>query len=70
MPRMDGLEALSAIRRTPGAESVPIFMLTSRAGEKHQRTALMLGATRYFTKPYHDREFIRAVREATLRPTA
>jgi CheY-like chemotaxis protein len=65
MPRMDGLEALYAIRHTPGGETLPIFMLSSRTGQKHMRTATKLGATRYFTKPYHDSEFIGAVQEAT-----
>ncbi len=65
MPRMDGLETLYAIRHLPGGERVPIFMLSSRSGRKHLRTAEKMGATRYFTKPYHDTEFVAAVREAT-----
>lgn len=65
MPRMDGLETLYAIRNTEGGAEIPVFMLTSRSGHKHKRTAMKLGATRYFTKPYHDREFLRAVQEAT-----
>jgi len=65
MPRMDGLETLYAIRNTEGGAAIPVFMLTSRSGHKHKRTAMKLGATRYFTKPYHDREFLRAVQEAT-----
>lgn len=65
MPRMDGLETLYAIRNTPGGESLPIFMITSRTGRQHQRTAMQMGATRYFTKPYRDSEFIGAVQQAT-----
>ncbi|MDB5059503.1 MAG: CheA signal transduction histidine kinase, partial [Chloroflexi bacterium] len=65
MPRMDGLEALYAIRQTPGGENLPIFILTSRTGQKHMRTAAKMGATRYFTKPYRDSEFIGAVQAAT-----
>jgi chemosensory pili system protein ChpA (sensor histidine kinase/response regulator) len=65
MPRMDGLETLYAIRRTPGSENLPIFMLSSRTAEMHLRTAMKMGATRYFNKPYHDSEFIDAVQQAT-----
>ncbi|MGH2409058.1 MAG: response regulator, partial [Chloroflexota bacterium] len=65
MPRMDGLETLYAIRQTPGGESLPIFILTSRTGQQHKRTAMQMGATQYFTKPYRDSEFMGAVQQAT-----
>jgi len=64
MPRMDGLEALFAIRQLPGAGRLPIFMMTSRGGVKHRRAAEQLGATRYFTKPYRDSELAAAARAA------
>jgi chemosensory pili system protein ChpA (sensor histidine kinase/response regulator) len=64
MPRMDGLETLFAIRQMPGGSALPIFMLTSRGSQKHKRTALKMGATRYFTKPYRDSELIGAVQAA------
>jgi CheY-like chemotaxis protein len=67
MPSMDGLEALFAIRNMAGGESVPIFMITSRTGPQHQRTAMQMGATRYFTKPYRDSEFMSAVQQATAK---
>ncbi len=66
MPRMDGLEALFAIRQLPGAGRLPIFMMTSRGGAKHRRAAEQLGATRYFTKPYRDSELAAAARAALL----
>lgn len=64
MPRMDGLETLFAIRQMPGGDDLPIFMLTSRGSQQHMRTALKMGASRYFTKPYRDSEFIGAVQAA------
>jgi len=64
MPRMDGLEALFAIRQMPGAEALPVFMMTSRGGAKHRRAAEQLGATRYFTKPYRDSELAAAATAA------
>jgi chemosensory pili system protein ChpA (sensor histidine kinase/response regulator) len=65
MPRMDGLETLYAIRQMTGGKELPIFMITSRTGQKHRRTAMKMGATRYFTKPCNDNELIGAVQEAT-----
>ncbi len=63
MPRMDGLETLFAIRQLPGAQVLPIFMITSRGGPKHRRAAEQLGATRYFAKPYRDSELVDAANQ-------
>ncbi|MEM8610979.1 MAG: hybrid sensor histidine kinase/response regulator [Cyanobacteria bacterium P01_H01_bin.105] len=52
MPGMNGFEFLKARQRTPELTSIPIIMLTSRTGVKHQRLAQELGATSYLTKPY------------------
>jgi len=65
MPRVDGLEALHAIRHMPGGEQLPIFMLSSRCSIRKPTSTGTMDATQYFTKPYHDREFIAAVRAAT-----
>lgn len=51
MPRMDGYELAAALRSRPEFESVPLLMLTSRAGEKHRQKALQLGVDRYLVKP-------------------
>jgi chemosensory pili system protein ChpA (sensor histidine kinase/response regulator) len=51
MPRMDGYELAAALRARPEFESVPLLMLTSRAGEKHRQKALRLGVDRYLVKP-------------------
>ncbi|MFZ5928006.1 MAG: Hpt domain-containing protein [Acidobacteriota bacterium] len=51
MPRMDGYELAAALRARPEFETVPLLMLTSRAGEKHRQKALQLGVDRYLVKP-------------------
>jgi chemotaxis family two-component system sensor histidine kinase/response regulator PixL len=38
-------------------------MLTSRGSEKHRQLAKTLGANAYFTKPYIEQQFLRAVQE-------
>ena len=63
MPGMDGLETLNALRQTYGA-AVPIFMISSRAQERHRDAARALGATQYFNKPFNPDEVIGAVRMA------
>lgn len=54
MPRMDGYELLSTLKRNALFGHIPIVMITSRAGDKHRQRALELGADDYVTKPYQD----------------
>jgi chemosensory pili system protein ChpA (sensor histidine kinase/response regulator) len=73
MPRMDGYELLSTLRGQDAYRHVPVVMVTSRAGEKHRRRALDLGASGYMVKPYQDeallsviRQLVRTSRQAAL----
>jgi len=63
MPRMDGYELLAMIRGGTEHRDLPIAMLTSRAGEKHSRKALDLGASAYLIKPFEESELLRTLRE-------
>jgi len=65
MPRMDGYELLSTIRANPVHQHIPVVMLTSRAGDKHRRKAMELGATAYLVKPYQPAELLQVLRDAT-----
>ncbi len=71
MPRMDGFELIAALRGTAEFASVPIVILTSRAGDKHRRRAFDLGATEYLVKPYEDATLLALVRRVVRegRPT-
>ena len=63
MPRMDGYEFLSTIRAHEQWERLPVVMVTSRAGDKHRRKALDLGASAYLVKPYQDEFLLRTLRD-------
>jgi len=63
MPRMDGYELLSTLRSQEGYRDLPVVMVTSRAGEKHRRKALDLGASGYLVKPYQDEALLGAIRQ-------
>ena len=52
MPRMNGYELLTRIRSDERFTSMPVIIITSRAGEMHRQRALTLGADEYITKPY------------------
>lgn len=59
MPRMNGYELVEAVRAHPGSEKLPLVVMTTRAGEKHQRLAFQLGANDYFTKPVDEALLMR-----------
>ena len=61
MPRMNGYELLSAVRARPATAALPLMIMTTRAGEKHQRLALQLGASDYFTKPVGEALLLRRI---------
>ncbi|MCH9649555.1 MAG: response regulator [Deltaproteobacteria bacterium] len=65
MPRMDGYELTSLLRADPRYSSIPIIMLTSRAGQKHRAKAESLGVEAYLVKPYDEETLVATVRKVT-----
>ena len=63
MPNMNGFEFLSYRRQKPQIANIPIAMLTSRSSKKHRQLATQLGASAYFSKPYVELEFLKAIEE-------
>jgi CheY-like chemotaxis protein len=63
MPRMDGYELLSTLRAQEAYKHLPVLMVTSRAGEKHRRKALDLGASGFLVKPYQDEALLNQIRQ-------
>lgn len=64
MPRLDGFGFLAQVRARREFRDLPIFLLTSRSGEKHRQLAFTLGASAYFSKPFQEQELLQAIREA------
>jgi chemosensory pili system protein ChpA (sensor histidine kinase/response regulator) len=52
MPRMHGYELIRELRYIPTFQTLPIVVVSSRSGQKHQDQARALGATGYITKPF------------------
>ena len=61
MPRMDGLQLLSKIQKSPKLSSIPVAMLTFLSDNSYKQTAIELGAKGYFIKPYTENELLDAV---------
>ncbi len=66
MPGMDGFEVLRALKDDSAANSIPIIVLSGKAGSEDKVTAFDLGATDYVTKPF-DLAELRARLRAALR---
>ena len=66
MPRMDGYELTRHIRRSPRLKHIPIIMITSRTGKKHQEYAERLGVNRYLGKPYQEAELMDEISSLLL----
>jgi chemosensory pili system protein ChpA (sensor histidine kinase/response regulator) len=63
MPRMDGYELLSSLKRNTNLQAVPVVMTTSRAGDKHRQKAFELGVSEYLTKPFDDAKLIEIINQ-------
>lgn len=61
MPRMDGYELLSSLKKQSDLYNIPVVMITSRAGDKHRQKAVELGVSEYLTKPYEDTKLIEII---------
>ncbi len=62
MPRMDGYELLASLKKIENLRSIPVIMITSRAGDKHREKAYELGVSDYLTKPYEDKKLIGTIK--------
>jgi len=66
MPRMDGFELASILKKQGPTRDIPIVMLTSRGGEKHRRKAFDIGVDAYLVKPYQESELVRVLAQVAL----
>jgi signal transduction histidine kinase len=61
MPRLDGFGLLRELRADPRTSSVPIIMLSARAGEESRVEGMEAGADDYLVKPFSARELLARV---------
>jgi len=61
MPNLDGFGLLRALRDDPRTASVPVVMLSARAGEGPRIAGLAAGANDYLVKPFSARELIARI---------
>jgi signal transduction histidine kinase/DNA-binding response OmpR family regulator len=61
MPVLDGFELLRALRAGPDTSTIPVILLSARAGEESRIEGLDAGADDYMVKPFSARELVARV---------
>jgi signal transduction histidine kinase len=61
MPGLDGLALLRTLRAEPGTATIPIILISARAGEEARAEGLKAGADDYLVKPFVARELLARV---------
>ncbi len=66
LPRLDGLEVLRQLRRTPKGRLLPVVVLTTSSEERDIVESYNLGANSYICKPVDFNQFSEAVKQLGL----
>jgi PAS domain S-box-containing protein len=61
MPQLDGFELLRALRGDPKTDTIPVVLLSARAGEEARIAGVERGADDYLVKPFSARELVARV---------
>ncbi|NJO02553.1 MAG: PAS domain S-box protein, partial [Bacteroidia bacterium] len=61
MPELDGFALLKKLRQNPATRTLPVIMLSARAGEEATQEGLDAGATDYLVKPFSAKELLSRV---------
>jgi chemosensory pili system protein ChpA (sensor histidine kinase/response regulator) len=67
MPRISGYELIEDLRARASTRTLPVVVLTTRAGAKHINLARRLGIAHYVTKPVEEGAFVRLIVSLTAR---
>jgi two-component system, chemotaxis family, sensor histidine kinase and response regulator WspE len=70
MPRMDGIELVTLIKRDPKLKTIPVMIVSYKEREVDRQRGLDAGADYYLTKgSFHDETLLRAVGDLIGEPT-
>lgn len=70
MPELDGFELLQKLRADPRTQSIPVVLLSARAGEEARVEGMHAGADDYLVKPFSARELQARVETQVRRAAA
>ena len=64
MPKMNGFELIKRLKQNPMLSSIPVVILTGTyISEEDRKHGLLLGATRYLTKPFKIQNLIQDIED-------
>lgn len=63
MPRLDGYQTCSLIKRNPRYQSTPVIMLSSKNGLFDRARGRMVGSDQYLTKPFTQETLTEAIQQ-------
>lgn len=63
LPGDNGFDILRALRRSPGAETLPVILLTARGGAAARDLAREAGASMFMSKPFANAALLAAARQ-------
>lgn len=63
MPRLDGYQTCSLIKRSAKFSNTPVVMLSSKDGLFDRARGAMVGSDQYLTKPFSKDDLLTAVRQ-------
>jgi PAS domain S-box-containing protein len=61
MPKLDGFKVLATLRQSERTQSIPVILLSARAGEEARAEGMAAGADDYLAKPFSARELLARV---------
>ena len=61
MPRLDGYQTCSLIKKNPRFKSTPVIMLSSKDGLFYRARGRMVGSDQYLTKPFTKDSLLQTV---------
>lgn len=63
MPKMDGFEVLSEVKKDPRTKDIPIIMLTAKGQKVDKEKGKRLGALDYIVKPFSPSRLLIKIEE-------
>jgi DNA-binding response OmpR family regulator len=67
MPKVSGLELVTALKADPATSEIPIILLSAKAQNADVRSGLDAGADDYVTKPFEPLDLVERVNELLSR---
>lgn len=68
MPKLNGMQFLSQVKKDHGTSSIPVVVLTNLAGTQNAQKALLLGAKCYLVKSdFTPDEIVKKIKEILVK---